>query len=246
MKAYYLCGVSNTYFQFKQFTVHQQQAAMKVCTDACLFGAWGAKKIQETNFEDTRLLDIGTGTGLLALMLAQQFEGTIDAIEIDADATQQATENVNASPWSNSIHVYHMPLSDLDKTGYHFIISNPPFYEQDLRSPLQQRNLALHDTGLTLESLWENVNRCMHPDGLFAVLLPYHRFEDCLQHAGKNGFSLHEKVSVHQTEKHGPFRVMLLFGRKKTEAVSRSVIIKKEGNYSAEFVDLLKDYYLYL
>jgi len=238
--------VSNSYFQFKQFTVHQQQTAMKVCTDACLFGAWVAKKIQENKVQGTRALDIGTGTGLLALMLAQQFTGTIDAIEIDVDAAQQATENISASPWSNSIYVHHMPLNDLNKTGYHFIISNPPFYEQDLRSPDEQRNLALHDTGLTIEQLWKYVHKGIHPDGLFALLLPYHRFEDCLQHADKNGFSLHEKVEVHQTEKHVPFRVMLLFGREKIEPVSYSIIIKKEGNYSAAFVDLLKDYYLYL
>lgn len=247
MKAYYLCVVPNSYFQFKQFIIHQQQAAMKVCTDACLFGAWGASKIQGYKFyQDTRVLDIGTGTGLLALMLAQQFTGTLDAIDIDADAAQQATENANASPWNNRIHVHHMPLSDLDKTGYHFIISNPPFYEQDLRSSDKQRNLALHDTGLTIEELWKYVSKVIHPDGVFAVLLPYHRFEDCLRHAEKNGFSLYEKVEVHQTEKHTPFRVMLLFGRKQTEPLCHSIIIKKEGNYSVEFVDLLKDYYLHL
>lgn len=220
---------------------------MKVCTDVCLFGAWGAKKIQENKFDqETRVLDIGTGTGLLALMLAQQFEGNIDAIDIDADAAQQAKENVSTSPWSNRIQVYHMPLRDLDKTGYQLIISNPPFYEQDLRSPDKQRNLALHDTGLTIEELWKYVSKAIHPDGLFAVLLPYHRFGDCMRHAGKNSFSLYEKAEVHQTEKHAPFRVMLLFGRKQTEPLCHSIIIKKEGNYSAEFVDLLKDYYLYL
>lgn len=220
---------------------------MKVCTDACLFGAWVAKKIQETQFDqDTSLLDIGTGTGLLALMLAQQCNGSIDAIDIDADAAQQARENVSTSPWSNRIQVQHIPLSDLGKTGYHFIISNPPFYEQDLRSTDKQRNLALHDTGLTIKELWSYISKSIHLDGLFAVLLPYHRFDDCLQHADNNGFSLHEKVLVHQTEKHAPFRVMLLFGREKIEQVNHSIIIKKEGNYSAEFVDLLKDYYLYL
>jgi tRNA1Val (adenine37-N6)-methyltransferase len=238
--------VPNSYFQFKQFTIHQQQAAMKVCTDACLFGAWGAKKIQENKFQGSRLLDIGTGTGLLALMLAQQFNGCIDAIDIDAAAAQQAAENVSASPWSNSIQVHHMPLSDLDKTGYHFIISNPPFYEQDLRSTDKQRNLALHDTGLTIEELWKHVNKAIHPDGLFAVLLPYHRFEDCLQHAGKNSFSLHEKVEVHQTENHAPFRVMLLFGKEKKLSVQKSMVIKQEGTYSPAFTALLQDYYLYL
>ncbi len=219
---------------------------MKVCTDACLFGAWGAKKIQENKFQGTRLLDIGTGTGLLALMLAQQFNGSIDAIEIDADTAKQARENVNASPWSNSIQVHHMCLSDLDKTGYHFIISNPPFYEQDLRSPHKQRNLALHDTGLTIEELWKHVSKAIHPDGLFAVLLPYHRLEDCLRHAARHDLFLHEKVLVHQTEKHAPFRVMLLFGKEKKLSVQKSMLIKQEGAYSPAFTALLEDYYLYL
>jgi len=247
VKASYLCHVPNSYFQFKQFTIQQQKTAMKVCTDACLFGAWVADKMRENSFtQETSALDIGTGTGLLALMLAQKYKGSIDAIEIDADAAKEATENMSASPWNNRIQVHHIPLSDWDKSGYHVIISNPPFFEQDLKSPLEKRNLALHDTGLTLESLWENVSRCIHPDGLFAVLLPFHRLVDCLQCATNSGFFLHEKVEVHQTEKHAPFRVMLLFGRKKTDPMISSIMIKKEGNYSVEFVHLLKDYYLYL
>lgn len=219
---------------------------MKVCTDACLFGAWVANKVQENKFQGKSALDIGTGTGLLALMLAQQFPGLIDAVEIDVHAVQQATENVQASPWHKRIFVHHSPVSDWEKTGYDLIISNPPFYEQNLRSPQQQRNLALHDTGLTLESLWSSVSKSIHPDGLFAVLLPYHRLDDCLQYATGNVFFLHEKVLVQQTEKHGPFRVMLLFGRQEAQLVTSSIIIKKEGSYSAELVDLLKDYYLYL
>lgn len=219
---------------------------MKVCTDACLFGAWVAKKVRENKFQGTSVLDIGTGTGLLALMLAQQFPGSIDAIDVDACAVEQARKNVALSHWSKKISVYHSAVNDWENTPYDLIISNPPFYEQDLRSPDQQRNLALHDTGLTLEQLWKNVVRCAKPDSFFAVLLPYHRLDDCLQYGINNGFFLHEKVLVHQTEKHGPFRVMFLFGRKKMEPVSHSILIKKEGTYSAGFVDLLKDYYLYL
>ncbi|MFZ6025676.1 MAG: tRNA1(Val) (adenine(37)-N6)-methyltransferase [Bacteroidota bacterium] len=237
----------NSYFQFKQFIIHQQKAAMKVCTDACLFGAWVVSKMQENKFnQNTRALDIGTGTGLLALMLAQQFQGSIDAIEIDDNAFIQAMENSKASPWSNRVFVHHTPLSDWTETGYDLIISNPPFFEQDLQSPDQQRNLALHDTGLSLADLWEEVQRRLHQDGQFAVLLPYHRLYDCLQHAKKHHFFLNEQVLVHQTEKHAPFRVMLLFGREQTETLCNSIIIKKEGYYSVEFVTLLKDYYLYL
>lgn len=219
---------------------------MKVSTDACLFGAWVANKMQENKFQGTKVLDIGTGSGLLALMLAQQFSGHIDAIEIDMDAVQQATENTEASQWSKRIFVHHIPLSEWKQTAYDLIISNPPFYEQDLRSPNQQKNLALHDTGLTLENLWVSVSKSIHPDGLFAVLLPYHRLDDCMQHATRNSFFLYEKVLVHQTEKHAPFRVMLLFGKQAAQPVTSSIIIKKEGNYSVQFIELLKEYYLYL
>lgn len=239
--------MSNDYFQFKQFIVHQQKAAMKVCTDACLFGAWVGKMVSVNNFTiDAKALDIGTGTGLLSLMLAQQFPGTIDAIDIDNGAATQAVENIAGSKWNNRISVQQSSLEDWENKHYNLIICNPPFYEQDLKSPDIQRNLALHDSGLTLETLWENITRCLLPDGLFAVLLPYHRLNECLQFAGNHGFYLYEKIEVKQTEKHAPFRVMLLFGREKKVTVHESMLIKKEAAYSSEFIALLKDYYLYL
>ena len=247
MKAYYLCMVSNSYFQFKQFTIHQQKAAMKVCTDACLFGAWVAGLLDSKNRQPgEKALDIGTGTGLLSLMLAQDFAGAIDAIDIDKDASQEALENVQSSPWNNRIAVYNKSITEWDLTGYDLIISNPPFFEQDLKSSDQQKNLALHDTGLTLTILWLHVNRCINAKGVFALLLPYHRIEDCLGNATMHGFHLHKKVLVHQTEKHSPFRVMLLFGKEKKDNSISSIIIKEEGHYSAAFTALLKEYYLYL
>lgn len=220
---------------------------MKVCTDACLFGAWVASKVQGNNYDKgSRALDIGTGTGLLALMLAQQFVGHIDAIDIDSDAATQATENATASNWQDRISVQHASINTWPQTYYNLILSNPPFFEQDLKSQDQQRNLALHDTGLTLETLWVHAIRCLHPDGLFALLLPYHRLADCLALAAGNDFSLHEQVLVHQTEKHGPFRVMLLFGREKKAVVEKNMVIKEAGAYSTAFTALLRDYYLYI
>lgn len=220
---------------------------MKVCTDACLFGAWVANKIQEKDFgTNDSGLDLGTGTGLLALMLAQQFPGCIHAIDIDADAARQATENAAASPWANKITVHHSAADGWNKTNYKIIVANPPFYEQDLRSADRQRNLALHDTGLTLVQLWNKVAQCLHPAGFFAVLLPHHRLNDCLHEAGNRGFLLVEKVLVHQTEKHAPFRVMLLFDKQTTNPAVSAINIKEDGHYSTAFASLLKAYYLYL
>lgn len=216
---------------------------MKVCTDACLFGAWVAGKQVSTA---ARLLDIGTGTGLLSLMIAQKLPGQIDAIEIDADAANQAIENIQQSPWHNRISVSNVSLDEWKGTGYNLIFTNPPFYEQDLKSNNQKRNLALHDTGLTLAALWQSVSDNLVADGQFAVLLPFHRLDDCLQVAGLHGFHLREQVTVQQTEMHAPFRVMLLFKRENNVSVQKSILIKKEGAYSIEFIALLKDYYLHL
>ncbi len=209
---------------------------MKVCTDACLFGAWVAGKVnslQMTVDRNTeRALDIGTGTGLLALMLAQKFDGFIDAIDIQPDAVQQATNNAGSTAWSQRVQVYDTDLSNWQASSYDYVISNPPFYEKDLKSPDSQRNLALHDTGLTLTSLFEHVARLLKPHGSFELLLPAHRQ------------AATEQVSVCQTEKHTPFRVMFWFERSNTSGEETIMWIKENGMYTEGFRDLLRDYYL--
>lgn len=241
----------NNYFQFKQFTIHQDRCAMKVCTDACLFGGWIGGRVDSWEMtddrrEERRVLDIGAGTGLLSLMLAQKVNAFIDAIEINADAALQAAENFNASPWSERLAIHHQPIQEWAETNYDLIISNPPFFEQDLKSPNTERNLALHDTGLTLEILWLQVVKCLHSAGQFAILLPAHRLADCISLATKHEFYLWEEVQVHQTEKHSPFRVMLWFGRNEIETKRSSMVIKENGVYTDRFCELLKDYYLRL
>src|SRR5688572_25058776 len=138
----------NTYFQFKQFTIHQDRSAMKVTTDACLFGAWCATEINQDN---KRLLDIGTGTGLLSLMIAQKNKLLIDAVEIEEQAAVQAVENVKASPWKESVHVIHKNIRDFNsEKKYNYIISNPPFYENELSGERMEKNIAHHDAGLKM------------------------------------------------------------------------------------------------
>ncbi len=239
----------NSYFQFKQFTIHQDQCAMKVCTDACLFGAWVGRKVESgqltVNRKNTsRALDIGTGTGLLALMLAQKFDGIIDAIDIQSTAVQQATTNAADAAWSERIHVHHTDLSKWQSSSYDLIVSNPPFYEKDLKSPDSQRNLALHDTGLTLTSLFENVFRLLKPHGKFALLLPAHRQTEAIELAEQRGWNASELVRVCQTEKHTPFRVMFWFEKAVTAGEEKIIRIKENGVYTEAFTELLKDYYL--
>jgi tRNA1Val (adenine37-N6)-methyltransferase len=242
--------VPNTYFRFKRFTVAQDRCAMKVCTDACLFGAWAADWLQhyapQRNIET--ILDIGTGTGLLALMLAQKNNAAIDAVEVSLDDFKQAEENFADSNWESrlnavwsSIEKYH------SRQQYDCIISNPPFYENDLPSQNDGKLRAKHGSHLTLERLFTEVDRLLATDGVFAILMPAQRRQETLEKAaGKNLFPI-LITDVKQTPKHDFFRTMILFGRQTQIVKEDNITIKEENNvYSHAFTVLLKDYYLYL
>jgi tRNA1Val (adenine37-N6)-methyltransferase len=219
---------------------------MKVCTDACLFGAIAATY---SPLPTSHLLDIGTGTGLLSLMYAQRNPAAIiDAIEIDKAAAEQAEENFNASPWKEDLHIYNEDILHF-KPGkkYDAIISNPPFFEGDLRSSDPNKNNAKHDTSLSLDQLLELIHFHLAPSGWFGVLLPYHRVEYFETLADQFGFYLSRKILVRQSSKHEFFRGILFFSKNKATPVIAEIVIKEDdGNYSAEFTALLKEYYLNL
>ena len=181
--------MGNSFFKFKQFTVHQDKCAMKVCTDACLFGAWIVQYISTKKLATDRVLDIGAGTGLLSLILAQKTEAAqMDAIEIDSLAAQQAVQNFALSPWDNRLNAIEGDVKNISTANkYGLIISNPPFFENDLISPIKSRNVALHDASLTLSELLFVVKKNLQEDGKFAVLLPFHRsayFEQLAKNEG--------------------------------------------------------------
>jgi tRNA1Val (adenine37-N6)-methyltransferase len=236
----------NNYFKFKQFTIQQEHCAMKVCTDACLFGAWVADQIKTK--AATSILDIGAGTGLLSLLLAQKVPAFIDAVEIDAAASQQAKENVEASPWKERLTIIHTDILQLKaEKKYDCIISNPPFFENDLKSSDQNKNAAKHDTTLTLEQLFNTAQAHLNNDASFAVLLPYHRTAACIAIAEKLHLYPVKKALVKQTAAHEPFRTMLLFSNQLSPVAEETIIIKTaQEKYSEKFSQLLKDYYLYL
>lgn len=232
----------NSWFRFKQFIIQQDKSAMKVCTDSCILGAWSVKRLNGAK----KILDVGAGTGLLSLMLAQKSESHIDSIELDPESASQALENVTNSSWSARIHVLegnvlHYPLA----SDYDFIICNPPFFASDLRSPSDKKNKSKHDETFTLDDLIFVIEKHLKPTGKFSVLLPWHRSGHFEKLASDNGFYLLEKLTVRQTPPHQPFRSICLFGFQKPEMiVSKELNIKNEpGKYTNEFSDLMSDYY---
>ncbi len=241
--------MSNNYFQFKQFTVQQEHCAMKVTTDACLFGSIIAALIHHPSFAFYKILDIGAGTGLLSLMVAQKNNQVIiDAVEIDEQAANQCVHNFQASPWNDRLHIYHSSIQEFQSiTKYNFIISNPPFFNNDLKSDDIKRNIALHSAELSLEELLQAIKINLSDDGRFAILLPYHRIEYFESLCLKEKFYVEQKILMKQTPHHNYFRSILLFSQKKQSIKNNDFIIKDEFNdYTTEFKNLLKDYYLHL
>ena len=245
----------NSYFQFKQFTIRQDKTAMKVTTDACLFGGWIADFCQRkwAGAGLGHVLDVGTGTGLLSLMLAQKTEAMIEAIEIDRDAAMQAKENIESSVWKRKIKVIHADVKKFRfERQFDLVISNPPFYEHDLKSPLPAKNRAMHDTALTLQDLARIVGIHLVDWGYFAVLLPSHRMEHFHDMAGKNRLTIKETVLVKPTPKHQVTRALMLFqkagaGTENYQPVTKELLIKEvHHSYTDDFVYYLKDYYLSL
>jgi tRNA1Val (adenine37-N6)-methyltransferase len=248
--------MANSYFQFKQFTIHQDRCAMKVTTDACLFGAWAAERVGSRESGVGTVLDIGTGSGLLALMVAQESDFSIDAIEMDQDAFEQASENVAASPWGDRIKTFHADARDPIAIGFEFpnkydvIISNPPFYENELKGDNVKKNIAHHNEGLLLPELLGIIKTNLKPEGIFFLLLPFKRNEEIKKLIIESNLSIGQLTFVRQSTKHDFFR-MMISGKIKTDEKVETLIDEisiKDGTnqYTPAFINLLKDYYLHL
>ncbi len=237
--------MSNSYFQFKQFIINQEHCAMKVCTDACILGAWFPDKIPQ----NSTILDIGAGTGLLMMMLAQRSQNEIHGIEIDGAAYQQLQENTSQNDWQQRLTVFQGDARTFQfPQKYDFIISNPPFFESDLLSANDREQIAKHSTFLTLEELIKVIDDNLQPHGSFGILLPYHRWEYFDQLANQYRFSLIERLVVKQSPRHAPFRAILQYTRSNADfATTHDLTIQQiDRVYTPEFVKLLKEYYLYL
>ena len=236
--------MSNTWFRFKLFTVNQDKCAMKVTTDACLFGAWSSKYYAST------LLDIGTGTGLLSLMYRQKNESKITAIELEENAYNQSILNFADSNWSTDFETIHGDFKKWSITidqKFEVIICNPPFYQNQFQSPDGRVNLARHESGLTYDELISGVIKLLQISGSFLILLPTTTDQLFELTALKNGLYLNEKVLVREKKSNSFIRAMCRFSYQRTNTKVHNITIRNaDDEYSKKFKDYLKDYYLYL
>ena len=233
------------FFRFKQFTVHQGHAAMKVSTDGCILGAWTAGLISR-NPGVKRILDIGTGTGLLSLMLAQQCLAGIVGVELDPAACRDATRNFHISPWKDRLKVLEGDGRLLPAAlAYDFIITNPPFHSRSLKSRDTNRNLARHDTGLDLPALIKIIHGNLVPGGACSVMLPPEPMERFIGMARGNNLFPSRLLSVYPRDGKPCSRIAGMFSKERgsLQRVSLTVQIKP-GLFSPEFLELMTPYYL--
>jgi tRNA1Val (adenine37-N6)-methyltransferase len=230
--------------------VHQEHTAMKVCTDACLFGAWSASDPQVQAAQ--KILDIGSGTGLLSLMLAQKSTAFITAIEIEDGAFKQTKANFEASPWKDRLEIVHTPIQDYavqyKELLYDCIITNPPFYEGDLQSPDVSKNIASHSIALPWEDLAKSASTLLQDHGIWYVLVPTLRAYTMQKLAAQYGMQLIEEVLMYNDAKHLPIRAMLKFVKQPDSAsiLRNKIIIKNaDQSYTPDFTNYLKEYYLH-
>jgi len=235
-------------FEFKQFRIRQDRCAMKVGTDGILLGAWCRESRGERGAD--RILDIGTGTGLIALMLAQRNPNSmIDAVEIDTAACEQAAENFRESTWSERLHAIQGCVREFRaETRYTVIASNPPWFSNSLKSATASRNIARHDDGLSKIDLLAAVNRLLAPDGQFCTILPTLAVREFMLLARDSGLSCHRSCEVRPTPKKPPTRHLLEFCRIHPPSTPEPEFLTVETairhDYTADFRKLTREFYL--
>lgn len=236
--------MSNPYFRFKQFTVWHDQCAMKVGTDGVLLGAWANADNSST------LLDIGTGSGLIALMLAQRYpQMHIQCIDIDKAATIQAADNFSKSDWSTRLQAIHISLEQFASActmPFDVIVSNPPYFQQSLHSPDEQRTTARHTTQLTYDSLLHHSRQLLSEDGSLHLILPVAEAESLLENLPKHKLFCHRKTYVHPTPEAPPKRLLITLKKKSGDIQQNSLVIESgiRHHYTQEYIQLTRDFYL--
>jgi tRNA1Val (adenine37-N6)-methyltransferase len=235
--------MANHWFQFREFRIVQSHSAMKVGTDSVILGAYA------TPPKTGLILDIGAGTGLLSLMMAQRSDAIIHAVELNQDACRDAEANFIASPWAKQLHLHAMSIQDflLDPISallkFDFIVCNPPYFSQSLPSADFHRQLARHDDTLTLQDLLRVVGKVLDTNGLFQLILPFDRAQLFSHQALLSGLHEVSRLLIIPTAAKPPNRVVLSFKRNPENIISKELVVRDENGYTFAYQQLCVEYY---
>ncbi len=229
-------------FRFKQFSISDENSLMKVGTDSVLLGAW-------INESPAKILDIGTGSGLLSVMLAHKTNAIIDAIEIDNPSSKQASENTALCKMTDRITVHNLSFNSFlqsSPASYDLIVTNPPYFTDSLKSDDKQKNLWRHNDTLTHESLLHGVSKLLSADGNFYLILPYNEYNAFINKALTESLYLNEQINIVPKEGKPENRVLLKMSKHKSSKRSESTLTIRlsDNSFAQEYKTFTKDYYL--
>lgn len=232
----------NKWFEFKQFRIEQQNSAMKVGTDGVILGAWVSVN------QATRILDVGSGTGLIALMLAQRSNAEIDAVEIDSHAYLEAKYNFEQSPWSERLKIFHSDFNTYsNETGklYDLIVCNPPFFVDSLKTSDSRLAIARHNESMTFSQLILGSVKLLNQSGRLTVIIPSGSFDEFRETARIHGLYLHRNCNIITKTGRLPSRVLLELSLAQGYMSTSEILIQNtDGQFTDQFKELTNKYYI--
>lgn len=233
-------------FRFKRFEMRNSASAQKVGTDGVLLGAWAPLPAAADNTtEAVRILDIGTGTGVIALMLAQRCpRAEITGLDIDQASAEEAALNFKESPWAGRLEVRCIPLQEFEGEPFDLIVSNPPFFINSLKAPSERRSAARHTDTLSHADLISSTQRLLSPQGRLALIYPPEEAADFILAAESAGLHLARRCEVRSKSGKGVKRMLLEFSRTDLPCIFESLDILSGDDYSLQYRELLKEFYL--
>lgn len=216
---------------------------MKVGTDAVILGA----AVNSTN--SNRILDVGTGCGIIALMLAQKSNASIDAIDLDERSINQARENFQLSPWNSQLNAFHIDFSSFIQgceTKYDLVVCNPPFFTNGIRAEKRNRSIARHDDTLNFSELAIGVSKILNDSGHFWLIIPFDRFNECKGICEENQLYLNEGIEIYPKRNFSPMRSICMFSKKQKSVVNETQLVLRDedGAFTSEYLFFMRNYYL--